>query len=257
MKETESNNFEKLLKIMDELREKCPWDRKQTMDSLRHLTIEEMYELSDAIIEKNYNELCKELGDVLLHIVFYAKIGAEQGHFDMNDVIEQLNQKLITRHPHIYGEVKVDDEDAVKRNWESIKLKEGKISVLQGVPQGLPALIKAYRIQDKARGVGFEWTNRKDVWHKVEEEMAELQQAVENNESFERIEDELGDVFFSLINYARFINQNPEDALERTNRKFIRRFQHMEKRAKENGLAINELSLKQLDVWWNEAKQTE
>ncbi|MBW7935945.1 MAG: nucleoside triphosphate pyrophosphohydrolase [Flavobacteriales bacterium] len=257
MKETESNNFEKLLKIMDELREKCPWDRKQTMDSLRHLTIEEMYELSDAIIEKNYNELCKELGDVLLHIVFYAKIGAEQGHFDMNDVIEQLNQKLITRHPHIYGEVKVDDEDAVKRNWESIKLKEGKISVLQGVPQGLPALIKAYRIQDKARGVGFEWTNRKDVWHKVEEEMAELQQAVENNESFERIEDELGDVFFSLINYARFINQNPEDALERTNRKFIRRFQHMEKRAKENGLAINELSLKQLDLWWNEAKQTE
>lgn len=257
MKETESNNFERLLTIMDELREKCPWDRKQTMDSLRHLTIEEMYELSDAIIEKNYNELCKELGDVLLHIVFYAKIGAEQGHFDMNDVIEQLNQKLITRHPHIYGEVKVDDEDAVKRNWESIKLKEGKISVLQGVPQGLPALIKAYRIQDKARGVGFEWTNRKDVWHKVEEEMAELQQAVENNESFERIEDELGDVFFSLINYARFINQNPEDALERTNRKFIRRFQHMEKRAKENGLAINELSLKQLDLWWNEAKQTE
>lgn len=257
MKETESNNFEKLLKIMDELREKCPWDRKQTMDSLRHLTIEEMYELSDAIIEKNYNELCKELGDVLLHIVFYAKIGAEQGHFDMNDVIEQLNQKLITRHPHIYGEVKVDDEDAVKRNWESIKLKEGKISVLQGVPQGLPALVKAYRIQDKARGVGFEWTNRKDVWHKVEEEMAELQQVVENNESFERIEDELGDVFFSLINYARFINQNPEDALERTNRKFIRRFQHMEKRAKENGLAINELSLKQLDVWWNEAKQPE
>jgi len=252
--EKECNGFERLLTIMNELREKCPWDKKQTLDSLRHLTMEEMYELSDAIIEKDYNELCKELGDVLLHIVFYARIASEQGHFSMADVLEQLNHKLITRHPHIYGDVEANDEDAVKRNWEAIKLNEGKKSVLQGVPQGLPALVKAYRIQEKARGVGFEWERREDVWNKVTEEMNELHQAVEKGDATDQIEDEMGDVFFSLINYARFIHVNPEDALERTNRKFIRRFQHIEKRATENGLHVNQLSLAQMDEWWNEAK---
>jgi XTP/dITP diphosphohydrolase len=245
--------FERLLNIMDELREKCPWDQKQTIQSLRHLTIEETYELSDAIINNDRKEIAKELGDVLLHIVFYAKIGSETQEFDITSVINNLCEKLINRHPHIYGDVKVANEQEVKENWEKLKLKEGNSSVLGGVPKSLPALIKAMRIQEKARGVGFDWDNEQQVWEKVQEEIKEFEaEVLANNE--EKMEDEFGDVLFSLINFARFKGISPEDALEKTNKKFIKRFQYLENAAKERGLVLSDMSLIEMDVFWNEAK---
>jgi XTP/dITP diphosphohydrolase len=247
--------FERLLDIMDELRAKCPWDQKQTMESLRHLTIEETYELADSILDKDMNEIKKELGDLLLHIVFYAKIADEQKAFNIKDVMESLCEKLIHRHPHIYGDVKVQDEAEVKRNWEQLKLKEGKTSVLEGVPPSLPAMIKASRIQDKARGVGFDWEKSEQVWEKVEEELHEFHDEVERGSSREKMESEFGDVLFSLINYARFIDLNPEDALEKTNKKFIRRFQYLEKEATKAGKKLSEMSLEEMDVYWNKAKE--
>jgi MazG family protein len=252
--------FDKLLTIMDELREKCPWDRKQTLESLRHLTIEETFELSDAILDNDLQEIKKELGDILLHIVFYAKIGAEKESFDIASVIESLNEKLIRRHPHIYADTEANDEETVKANWEKIKLKEkGNTSVLGGVPRSLPALIKAMRIQEKARGVGFDWEKKEQVWEKVEEEMQEFK-AEFNAASTEEIDHqkataEFGDLLFSLINYARFIDINPEEALERTNLKFIKRFQYLEEAAKRDGKSIGEMSLSEMDVYWNEAKR--
>ncbi|HEY0047081.1 MAG TPA: nucleoside triphosphate pyrophosphohydrolase [Flavobacterium sp.] len=246
--------YERLLGIMDELREKCPWDKKQTLQSLRHLTIEETYELGDAILNDNPNEVKQELGDLLLHIVFYAKIGSETGAFDMADVANGICDKLIHRHPHIYGDVEVKDEEDVKRNWEKIKLTEGKTSVLEGVPQGLPALVKASRIQDKVKGVGFDWEVPNQVWDKVQEELNELQVEVENGDR-DKIENEFGDVFFSLINYARFLDINPEDALERTNKKFIKRFQFLEKKAAEVGKPLSEMTLAEMDIYWNDSKQ--
>ncbi|GAA0762179.1 nucleoside triphosphate pyrophosphohydrolase [Psychroflexus lacisalsi] len=245
--------FERLLDIMDDLREKCPWDRKQTMDSLRNLTVEEVYELGDAILEKDSNEIKKELGDVLLHIVFYSKIGSETNDFDVADVINSLCEKLINRHPHIYGDVVANDEKQVKENWEKLKLKEGNKSVLGGVPRSLPALIKASRIQDKVAGVGFDWEEPKQVFEKVKEELAELQEEVNKNEQ-NKIEDEFGDVLFSMINYARFLKIDPETALERTNKKFIFRFQYLEQKAKENDLDISKMSLEEMDKFWEEAK---
>lgn len=244
--------FERLLIIMDELREKCPWDRKQTMESLRYLSIEELYELSDAILEGNYTEIKKELGDLMLHLVFYSKIASEQGHFDVADVLNGVCDKLIERHPHIYGNVQVADEEEVKRNWESIKLKEGKKSVLEGVPKSLPALVKAHRIQEKAKGVGFEWKNAEDVWLKVEEELQEFKAASTDDQ---KKEEEFGDLLFSLINYARFMGINPEDALERTNKKFIRRFQYMEEKAAEQQRSLHDMTLEEMDALWNEAKK--
>lgn len=246
--------FDRLLTIMDELREKCPWDRKQTMDSLRYLSIEELYELSDAILEKDYEEIKKELGDILLHIVFYAKIASEENRFDIAGVLNTICDKLIQRHPHIYGDVTVSDEEEVKRNWETIKLKEGKKSVLEGVPKSLPALVKAHRMQEKAKGVGFEWDNREDVWKKVVEEMEEFRTEVDKGTDRAKLEEEFGDLLFSLINYARFIDVNPEDALERTNRKFIRRFQYMEREAEKAGKKLNEMTLAEMDVYWEQAK---
>lgn len=259
-KKNQLEAFEKLLIIMDELREQCPWDKKQTIESLRHLTIEETFELSDAILDNDLNEIKKELGDILLHIVFYARIGSEKGAFDMASVISHLNEKLIRRHPHIYGSIQAADEEAVKQNWEKIKLKEkGNESVLGGVPRSLPALIKAMRIQEKARGVGFDWEEKRQVWEKVEEEMAEFKEAfdveVDSEIDSERARDEFGDLLFSLINYARFININPEEALERTNRKFIRRFQYLENAARTNGKNLSEMSLEEMDVFWEEAKK--
>jgi XTP/dITP diphosphohydrolase len=245
--------FERLLIIMDELREKCPWDRKQTMESLRYLSIEELYELSDAILEGDYTEIKKELGDLMLHLVFYAKIASEQGHFDIADVLNGVCDKLIERHPHIYGDVKVQDEEEVKRNWESIKLKEGKKSVLEGVPKSLPALVKAQRIQEKAKGVGFEWKLTEDVWMKVEEELQEFKAAALDEK---KKEEEFGDLLFSLINYARFMGINPENALERTNKKFIRRFQYIEQKALEQDKNLQDMTLDEMDVYWNEAKDT-
>jgi len=245
--------FERLLDIMDELREKCPWDRKQTMESLRNLTMEEVYELGDAILDKNSNEIKKELGDVLLHIVFYSKIGSETKDFDIAEVINALCEKLINRHPHIYGDVKAEDEDQVKANWEKLKLKEGNKSVLSGVPKSLPALIKASRIQDKVAGVGFDWEEPKQVFEKVKEELSELQEEVNQNQQ-DKIEDEFGDVLFSMINYARFLNVDPETALERTNKKFMFRFQYLEEKAKEHNLDLSEMSLAEMDKFWNEAK---
>ena len=245
--------FERLLTIMDELREKCPWDKKQTMQSLRHLTIEETYELTDAILENNLNEVKGELGDVMLHLVFYAKIASETNAFDITDVLNSICDKLIHRHPHIYGDVKVADEEEVKANWEKLKLKEGKKSVLEGVPKSLPALVKAIRIQDKARGIGFDWDNKDQVWEKVKEEIDELH--VEINSDSNKIEDEFGDVLFSLINYARFLNINPEDALEKTNKKFIKRFQYLESESKKDGKELSEMSLTEMDVYWNKAKK--
>jgi len=247
--------FDRLLIIMDELREKCPWDRKQTMESLRYLSIEELYELSDAILESNDEEIKKELGDLILHIVFYAKIGSEKGTFNITDVINGICDKLVVRHPHIYGDVKVADEEEVKRNWETIKLNEGKKSVLEGVPNSLPALVKAHRVQEKAKGVGFEWHHAEDVWKKVEEEMQEFKQesAIENNH--DKLENEFGDLLFSLVNYARFIGINPEDALERTNKKFIKRFSFMEVKAAENGRKLQEMKLEEMDVYWEQAKK--
>lgn len=253
--------FERLLTIMDELREKCPWDKKQTLSSLRHLTIEETYELADAIIENNMDGIKKELGDLLLHIVFYARIGSETGHFNITTVINSLCEKLISRHPHIYGDVKAETEEAVKQNWEKLKLKEkdsttaeGFKSVLAGVPKGLPSLVKASRIQDKAKAVGFDWENKEQVWQKVEEELQEFKTEVAQNTSADNIADEFGDVLFSLINYSRFIGINPEDALERTNKKFIKRFQFIEKHAAADGKKIGEMTLAEMDVYWDRAK---
>ncbi|MVN92948.1 nucleoside triphosphate pyrophosphohydrolase [Mucilaginibacter aquatilis] len=251
--------FTRLLKIMDDLRENCPWDKKQTLESLRHLTIEETYELSDAILSNDLNEIRKELGDVMLHLVFYARIASESNAFTITDVLNGICDKLITRHPHIYSDTEVNDEADVKRNWEKIKLKEGNKSVLGGVPASLPALVKASRIQEKARGIGFDWENKSQVWEKVEEEMQEFRDEFNAEDDTmidkDRAESEFGDLMFSLINYARFININPEDALEKTNRKFIKRFQHLEKKAQENGKQLQDMTLAEMDVYWNEAKK--
>jgi len=247
--------FGRLLIIMDELREQCPWDKKQTIHTLRHLTIEETYELAEAIIENNMPEIKKELGDVLLHLVFYARIASETNNFTMADVINSLCEKLIYRHPHIYGDVKVNNEEDVKQNWEKLKLKEGNKSVLGGVPAGLPSLIKAMRIQEKARGVGFDWDTKAQVWDKVIEELEEFKKEDLENPLSVKSEEELGDLFFVLINYARFCNINPEEALEKTNKKFIRRFQFMEEEISKRQLTISQLKLEELDVFWNLAKQ--
>ncbi len=252
-RENQLQAFDRLLTIMDELREQCPWDKKQTMETLRHLTIEETYELGDAILENDLNEVKKELGDVLLHIVFYAKIGSETNDFDIADVCNDICEKLISRHPHIYGDVKVADEEEVKRNWENLKLKEGKKSVLEGVPKSLPALVKASRIQDKVAGVGFDWEEPQQVFEKLQEELGELQHEVNANNQ-EKIEAEFGDVLFSMINYARFLKVNPENALERTNKKFIKRFQYLESKAKEMNKSLKDMTLAEMDVFWNEAK---
>jgi XTP/dITP diphosphohydrolase len=246
--------FNRLLDIMDELREKCPWDKKQTLESLRHLTIEETYELADAILENDLPEIQKELGDVLLHIVFYAKIGSEKKAFDIGDVANSICDKLISRHPHIYGDVKVDSIDDVKRNWEQLKLKEGKESVLEGVPKSLPAVVKASRIQEKVAGVGFDWKKQEQVWEKVLEELAEFNEEVKAGNK-ENTEKEFGDVLFSMINYARFIGVHPENALEKTNKKFINRFQYLEKEAKKEGKDISEMSLVEMDVYWEKSKE--
>lgn len=247
--------FERLLKIMDELREQCPWDKKQTIESLRHLTIEESYELTDAILDMDMPNIKKELGDVLLHIVFYARIASETNQFDIADVINSLCDKLISRHPHIYGEIKVTDADQVKENWEKIKLKEGNKSVLEGVPKSLPSVVKASRIQEKAKAVGFDWEKPEQVWEKVQEEIKELNQEVEAKSSKDKIESEFGDVMFSLINYARFLDINPEDALEKTNKKFIKRFQYLESEAKKSGKQLSEMTLAEMDIYWNKAKE--
>ena len=244
--------FERLLTIMDELRAKCPWDMKQTMESLRHLTIEEVYELGDAILDNDMVEVKKEIGDIMLHLVFYSKIGSETNDFDMSDVLNSVCDKLIFRHPHIYGDVEVKDEEEVKANWEKLKLKEGKTSVLEGVPRSLPSLVKAVRIQDKAKGVGFDWDNREQVWEKVKEELDELKNEVDSGS--DRIEEEFGDVLFSVINYARFIDVNPEDALEKTNKKFIKRFQYLETESKKDGKVLGEMTLEEMDMYWEKAK---
>lgn len=247
-------SFERLLTIMDELRAQCPWDRKQTMQSLRHLTIEETYELGDAILENDLEEVKNELGDLLLHIIFYAKIGSETDHFDIADVCNDICEKLISRHPHIYGDVIVADVEEVKRNWENIKLTEGKKSVLEGVPDGLPALVKANRIQEKVAGVGFDWEEPEQVFQKVKEELAELQEELKLGRAA-AVEAEFGDVLFSMVNYARFLNINPENALERTNKKFIRRFQFLERKALESGKTLREMTLAEMDVYWEQAKK--
>ncbi|ODS88763.1 MAG: nucleoside triphosphate pyrophosphohydrolase [Chryseobacterium sp. SCN 40-13] len=243
--------FGRLLDIMDDLREQCPWDRKQTLQTLRHLTLEEVYELSDALLEEDLQEIKKELGDVLLHLVFYAKIGSEKKAFDMADVINSLNEKLIFRHPHIYGDVKVQDEEEVKQNWEKLKLKEGNSSVLSGVSKGTPSMVKAFRIQEKVKGVGFEFHDAEDAWKKVDEELAEFHAETD----LEKKEQELGDVFFSLINYARISGINPDSALEKTNNKFISRFQKMEKLAQNKNLSLSEMNLEEMDLLWEEAKK--
>ena len=245
--------FDRLLTIIDELRAQCPWDKKQTMQSLRHLTIEETYELGDAILDNDLDEVKKELGDLLLHIVFYAKIGSETKDFDIADVAHGICEKLINRHPHIYGDVEVENEEDVKQNWENIKLKEGKKSVLEGVPNSLPALVKANRIQEKVAGVGFDWEEPAQVFEKVQEELSELQEEV-RNENADRLEAEFGDVLFSMINYARFLDINPENALERTNKKFIKRFQYLEEKAKVAGKTLKDMTLAEMDVYWEEAK---
>jgi len=245
--------FSRLLQIMDELRAQCPWDKKQTLESLRHLTIEETYELSDAILSKDMENIKKELGDLMLHLVFYSKIGSETNDFDIADVLNAICDKLIHRHPHIYGDVKVTSEEEVKENWEKLKLKEGNKSVLSGVPVSLPAMVKASRIQEKARAVGFDWDNKEQVWDKVNEELQEFKTAFDSG-SKENTEEEFGDLIFSLINFARFINVNPEDALEKTNRKFISRFQYLEESANNAGLNLNEMTLEEMDHYWNEAK---
>ena len=254
--EKKKEAFARLLTIMDELREKCPWDKKQTIDTLRHLTLEETYELSDAILDNDMPNIKKELGDVLLHIIFYAKIGSEQNKFDISDVINELCDKLIVRHPHIYGDVQVKDEQEVKQNWEKIKLQEGSKSVLGGVPRGLPSLVKAIRIQEKARGVGFDWENKQQVWDKVNEELDEFK--VESEKAIieqEKLEAEFGDLIFSLINFARFMDINPENALEKTNLKFIKRFTYMENKINESGKKISDCKLAEMEGYWNEAKK--
>jgi XTP/dITP diphosphohydrolase len=247
-------SFGRLLDIMDTLREQCPWDKKQTFESLRHLTIEETYELADAILEKDLEEIKKELGDLILHIVFYARLGEEFGVFDIHDVTEAIAEKLISRHPHIYGDVVVNDEEDVKRNWEQLKLKEGKQSILEGVPLSLPAMVKAVRVQEKARGAGFDWNHTEQVWEKVFEEMEELRVEVKAGR-VDEMEQEFGDLLFSVINLSRFLEVNPEDALERTNKKFITRFQYMEKKVKEQGRDLKKMTLEEMDEIWNEAKK--
>ncbi|UWX55886.1 nucleoside triphosphate pyrophosphohydrolase [Maribacter litopenaei] len=253
-KEEKLKAFDRLLTIMEDLREQCPWDRKQTMESLRHLTIEETYELGDAILDNDLAEIKGELGDLLLHIVFYAKIGSETNSFDIADVANGICEKLINRHPHIYGDVKVENDEEVKQNWEKIKLKEGKKSVLQGVPKSLPAMVKANRIQDKVAGVGFDWEQPEQVFEKLQEELGELQEEITHGNK-ERIESEFGDVLFSLINYARFLGINPENALERTNKKFSKRFQFLENEAEKQGKALKDMSLAEMDTYWDKAKE--
>ena len=253
-REEQLKAFDRLLTIMDELREQCPWDRKQTMESLRHLTIEETYELGDAILDKDTEEIRKELGDLLLHLVFYSKIGSETNDFDIADVANGICEKLISRHPHIYGDIKVENEEDVKRNWENLKLQEGKKSVLEGVPRSLPALVKASRIQDKVAGVGFDWEEPQQVFEKLQEELGELQEEV-NKADRDKMEAEFGDVMFSMINYARFLKINPENALERTNKKFITRFKYLEEKAAKNNIALKDMTLAEMDVYWNEAKK--
>ncbi|MBS1575254.1 MAG: nucleoside triphosphate pyrophosphohydrolase [Bacteroidetes bacterium] len=252
--QTTSEAFLKLIQIMDELREQCPWDRKQTIQTLRPMTIEETFELVDAITETDWKGIREELGDLLLHIVFYSKIGKEQGKFTLEEVITGINEKLVARHPHIYGDVKVENDEDVKRNWEKLKLKEGKKSVLSGVPKSLPATVKSMRLQEKAKQVGFEWEAKEQVWQKVEEESKELQEAVASGDR-DKIEDELGDLIFSLINYARFLHIDAENALERTNKKFISRFTEMEQKALATGRHLNDMTLDEMDAIWNAIKQ--
>lgn len=258
-REAKLKAFDRLLTIMDELRENCPWDKKQTMESLRHLTIEETYELGDAILENNLEEVRNELGDLMLHMAFYARIGSEKGAFDMADVLHHVCEKLIRRHPHIYGDIKAEDEEAVKANWEKIKLAEkGNKSVLGGVPNSLPAMVKAMRIQEKARGAGFDWEKKEQVWEKVEEELNEFKHEFNIEETKidrEKTQDEFGDLLFSLINYARFMNINPEEALERTNKKFIQRFTFLETESKKDGKELSQMSLAEMDAYWEQAKK--
>ncbi|HLT41954.1 MAG TPA: nucleoside triphosphate pyrophosphohydrolase [Sphingobacteriaceae bacterium] len=251
--------FERLLQVLNTLRSDCPWDRKQTMQSLRHLSIEELYELTDAILDNDLPEIKKELGDLMMHLVFYAKIAEEEKAFDITDVLNAVCEKLISRHPHIYGDIKVANEEDVKRNWEQLKLKEGNKSVLSGVPKSLPALVKAYRIQDKVRGVGFDWEDKSEVWEKVEEELQEFKDEFDIEDSkqvdHEKAEAEFGDLLFSLINYARFLNINPESALEKTNKKFIKRFNYLEDQSSKDGKSLQNMSLEEMDQYWNEAKK--
>jgi XTP/dITP diphosphohydrolase len=258
-REAKLKAFDRLLTIMDELRENCPWDKKQTMESLRHLTIEETYELSDFILDGNLEEIKKELGDLMLHNVFYARIASEQGAFDLADVLNAICDKLVERHPHVYGEVVANDEETVKANWEKLKLKGGNKSVLEGVPKSLPAMVKAMRIQDKARGVGFDWEKKEQVWEKVEEEMQEFKKefiaANPNNINKDKATAEFGDLLFSLVNYARFINIDPEEALERTNKKFIQRFQYLERESAKDGKKLGEMTLAEMDAYWEKAKE--
>jgi XTP/dITP diphosphohydrolase len=251
---TRAEAFEKLVRIMDELREKCPWDRKQTIQSLRQMTLEETYELTDAITENNWKSIKEELGDLLLHIVFYSKIASEQNQFTIEEVLNGISQKLIDRHPHIYGNVEVKDDEDVKRNWEKLKIKEGKKSVLSGVPKTMPALVKAMRLQEKAKQVGFEWENKDQVWEKVKEEEAELQQAIESADP-KKVEEEFGDLVFSLVNFARFLNVDAENALELTNKKFINRFTQMEEKAMASGKNLNGMTLLEMDSIWNQIKR--
>ncbi len=246
--------FARLLTIMDELRDSCPWDREQTIESLRHLTIEETYELSDAILSGDLQQVKQELGDLMLHIVFYSKIGSEQAAFDIRDVLDSISEKLIVRHPHIYGDRAIDNAKEVKNNWEQIKLAQGNRSVLAGVPQSLPALLKAYRMQEKAGGIGFEWEKQEEVWEKVEEELEELKEELSSKAQAENIEEEFGDLLFALVNYARYIGVNPEDALEKTNRKFKTRFEYIEQQAGKQNKLLHHMSLKEMDELWNEAK---
>jgi XTP/dITP diphosphohydrolase len=257
-REAKLNAFDRLLTIMDELRENCPWDKKQTMESLRHLTIEETYELSDSILDSDEQSIKKELGDLMLHLVFYARIASERKAFDISDVLNAICDKLIERHPHVYGDVIAEDEQAVKTNWEKIKLRTGNQSVLEGVPRTLPALVKAIRIQDKARGVGFDWERKEQVWEKVEEEMSEFKRefGADNTapQSQTRAMEEFGDLLFSLVNYARFIEIDPEEALERTNKKFIKRFQYLESESKKAGKSLSEMTLAEMDTYWEKAK---
>lgn len=249
-----SEIFLKLVQIMDDLREKCPWDKKQTIQTLRQQTIEETFELADAITDESWKGIKEELGDLLLHVLFYARIGAEQQQFTLSEVIEGISQKLVYRHPHIYGDVQVNDEEDVKKNWEKLKLKEGKKSVLSGVPKALPATVKAMRLQEKAKQVGFEWDNKEQVWNKVQEELSELQEVVKENDK-NKMEDEFGDVVFSLINYARFLQIDAENALERTNKKFIHRFTQMEEIASQQGRQLHDMSLEEMDAIWNTVKK--
>jgi XTP/dITP diphosphohydrolase len=249
--------FKRLLEIMDDLRAQCPWDKIQTFESLRHLTIEETYELSESVLDKDIDGIKKELGDLMLHLVFYAKIGSETNSFDMGDVLNYINEKLVYRHPHIYGDVEANDPKTVKDNWEKLKLKEGRKSVLSGVPVSLPPLVKAYRIQEKVKGVGFDWEEPEQVWDKVMEELNELKHEVTETGNKDNMEHELGDLLFALVNYARFIDVNPEDALERTNKKFIKRFQHLESKATDLGKSLKDMSLAEMDVFWEEAKRNE